>query len=63
MENLVNFCRIAIAVGGVFLIIQSFVLSTKNFKSALFFQIVPFVLGILCIFSSLVWWGRIVLTP
>jgi len=63
MENLANVCRIIIAITGVFLVIQSFIMFTKNFKSALVFQIIPFILGLGCIFSSLVWWGRIVLTP
>jgi len=33
------------ALAGVFLVSMSFVLTTKNFRSALFFKIAPFFFG------------------
>lgn len=39
-------------ISGFYSIIFSFLMSTKNFRSALIFRILPFFLGLGCLFSS-----------
>jgi len=40
-------------IAGIYFLINSFALNTKNFISALLFKIIPFFLGAGCIFVAL----------
>jgi hypothetical protein len=46
------FTAITLLVTGAWLVLQSFLMNTKNFRSSLYFKIVPFTLGMLCIYNG-----------
>jgi hypothetical protein len=45
------FINIVVGASGVWLIVQSFIMNTHNVKSRLYFNTVPFVLGLCLLFS------------
>jgi len=47
-----NICAWISLMAGLFLIISGLSLNTENFKSALFFKIIPFFLGAGCLFVA-----------
>jgi len=48
-----NICAWISLISGIYFIISTFILNTKNFQSALFFKIIPFFLGVGCIFVAI----------
>lgn len=42
-------CEIILLVIGVFFVIYSFLMNTKNIKSAILFRIIPFFCGAYCV--------------
>lgn len=48
-----NINAIITLVAGLYFVILSFVLNTKNFKSAFVFKVLPFIFGVGCIYVSL----------
>jgi hypothetical protein len=52
--------KIALGMTGVYMTIFPLAANTKNFKSALFFKIIPFMCGLACDFAFLMQMGYIV---
>ena len=42
-----------VLISGIWLVVSSLAVSTKNFASALFFKVIPFFCGVGCILSGL----------
>ena len=54
-----NTLQIILIIIGVWQIVISFTVNTKNFQSALFFKIIPFLSGCYCIFYAILLSGII----
>ena len=50
MENFINY---SIFIIGIYFIIFSFIMKTKNLLSGFIFKIFPFFSGLICVFNSL----------
>lgn len=48
-----NIFEIILCVIGAWWIIVSFITSTKNIQSAIFYKVIPFICGAYCIFFAL----------
>ena len=46
------FIKLAPLATGIFMIVMSFMTTTRNKKSSLLFEIIPFFLGLSCLFSG-----------
>lgn len=47
-----NMYEVILCVIGVFFVIGSFLMNTKNVKSAIVFKAIPFLCGVYCIFFA-----------
>lgn len=48
-----NIFEIILVVMGIWFIIFSFIVSTENIKSAIIYQVIPFICGCYCVFFAL----------
>lgn len=51
--DITNFINFSILFTGIYNIILSLTLYTKNFKSAFIFKVIPFFTGLFCVLSAL----------
>ena len=48
-----NICAWISLIAGLYLIISGLLLNTENIQSALFFKVIPFFLGVGCLFVAI----------
>jgi len=54
--------QILVIIAGVYLIALSFLVSAKDMILILLYKVVPFLLGMGCVFAGVVWMGIIQIT-